>query len=285
MPSIAHFCSLFRAAFNLLDFDIEVSNYGECSLLEKKKRCKKLEDNHSIEKEKNKKNNASNSLLAKQCPSALVHLYPRLCAKPNAIPGIPMFAFPALFLIAETLLFTHSFLFYYLQDLEEALLTDGGTEGRLLQELIVRLLEGCLPNDTRNDISTFNYQMFLRRLFRKKCQVRGFFFLSLFAHFVLERSCQFLNSSTPNDFFKGLFNFLNHLQEYKCENPFNTDVDFECLPLRQKVEILRALCDFRLDAEDVVHKNDQSLLFFRSKYKFALVFVLFELEMIYWRGS
>lgn len=59
----------------------------------------------------------------------------------------------------------------FLQDLEEALLTDGGTEGRLLQELIVRLLEGCLPNDTRNDISTFNYQMFLRRLFRKKCQV------------------------------------------------------------------------------------------------------------------
>nr|XP_012138018.1 PREDICTED: PHD finger protein rhinoceros isoform X3 [Megachile rotundata] len=94
-------------------------------------------------------------------------------------------------------------------DLEEALLTDGGTEGRLVQELIVRLLEGCLPNDTRNDISTFNYQMFLRRLFRKKCQ------------------------------------------EYKCENPFNTDVDFELLPLRQKVEILRALCDFRLDAEDV----------------------------------
>lgn len=58
-----------------------------------------------------------------------------------------------------------------LQDLEEALLTDSGTEGHLLQELIVRLLEGCLPDDTRNEISTFNYQMFLRRLFRKKCQV------------------------------------------------------------------------------------------------------------------
>ena len=45
---------------------------------------------------------------------------------------------------------------------------------------------------------------------------------------------------------------LFRLQEYKRENPFNTDVDFELLPLRQKVEILRALCDFRLDAEDVV---------------------------------
>ncbi|XP_058794615.1 protein split ends-like isoform X2 [Phymastichus coffea] len=117
VPSIAHFCSLFRDAFNLLDFDIE--------------------------------------------------------------------------------------------DLEEALLTDSGTEGHLLQELIVRLLEGCLPEDTRNDISTFNYQMFLRRLFRKKCQ------------------------------------------ECNRENPFNTDTDFELLPLRQKVEILRALCDFRLDANDV----------------------------------
>lgn len=55
--------------------------------------------------------------------------------------------------------------------MEEALLTDGGTEGRLLQELIVKLLEGCLPNDKHNGISTINYQMFLRRLFRQKCQV------------------------------------------------------------------------------------------------------------------
>ncbi|XP_066582314.1 bromodomain-containing protein 4 isoform X2 [Prorops nasuta] len=45
--------------------------------------------------------------------------------------------------------------------------------------------------------------------------------------------------------------FRKKCQESKCENPFNTDVDFELLPLRQKVEILRALCDFRLDAEDV----------------------------------
>lgn len=70
----------------------------------------------------------------------------------------------------------------------------------------MRLLSGCLPN---NEISTFNYQMFLRRLFRQKCQ------------------------------------------EYKRDNPFNTDIDFQFLPLRTKVEILHALCDFRLDAEDV----------------------------------
>ncbi|KAJ8957075.1 hypothetical protein NQ318_007288 [Aromia moschata] len=94
-----------------------------------------------------------------------------------------------------------------LQDLEEALLTDGTEESSWLQELIVRLLSGCLPN---NEISTFNYQMFLRRLFRQKCQ------------------------------------------EHDRYNPFNTDIDFQLLPLRTKVDILHALCDFRLDADDVL---------------------------------
>ncbi|XP_013179195.1 PREDICTED: uncharacterized protein LOC106126234 isoform X2 [Papilio xuthus] len=125
VPSIAYFCSLFRTAFNLLDFDIE--------------------------------------------------------------------------------------------ELEEALLTDGTEEtaSSLLTELIVRLLNGCFGN---NDISAFNYQMYLRRLFRRKCQETGRY------------------------------------------NPFNTDIDFQFLPLRTKVEILYALCDFRLDAEDVfeLFKNLES---------------------------
>lgn len=93
------------------------------------------------------------------------------------------------------------------QDLEEALLADGTEESSWLQELIVRLLSGCLPN---NEISTFNYQMFLRRLFRQKCQ------------------------------------------EHNQHNPFNTDTDFQLLPLRTKVDILHALCDFRLEADDVL---------------------------------
>lgn len=93
--------------------------------------------------------------------------------------------------------------------MEEALLTDGTEESSWLQELIVRLLSGCLPN---NEISTFNYQMFLRRLFRQKCQ------------------------------------------EHDQYNPFNTDIDFQLLPLRTKVDILHALCDFRLDADDVLDR-------------------------------
>lgn len=68
-----------------------------------------------------------------------------------------------------------------LQDLEEALLTDVDTESevdlkvysaRLLPDLIVALLKGCdALSQIVAHISPSNYQMFLRRLFRQKCQV------------------------------------------------------------------------------------------------------------------
>jgi len=58
-----------------------------------------------------------------------------------------------------------------LQELEEALLTEEVcVGGGLLQELLLRLLAGC-EGAEKHELSSSNYQMFLRRLFRRKCQV------------------------------------------------------------------------------------------------------------------
>lgn len=48
--------------------------------------------------------------------------------------------------------------------------------------------------------------------------------------------------------------FRQKCHEYDQHNPFNTDTDFQLLPLKTKVDILHALCDFRLDAEDVLEQ-------------------------------
>jgi len=63
------------------------------------------------------------------------------------------------------------------QDLEEALLLDSSENNsdpsaasRLIPDLIVSLLKGC-DLVKWSKITTSNYQMFLRRLFRHKCEV------------------------------------------------------------------------------------------------------------------
>lgn len=109
-----------------------------------------------------------------------------------------------------------------IEDLEEALLTDGiesndldNNNKLLISDLIVRLLKGCDEVQIGwNFITTSNYQMFLRRIFRQKCQ------------------------------------------QYNIENPFNTDTDFHSLPLKIKLKILHYLCEFRLDSESVTRTLD-----------------------------
>ena len=152
------------------------------------------------------------------------------------------------------------------QELEEALLTDGAddTGSCLLQELMVRLLAGCLghsPNNT--DISPFNYQMFLRRLFRQKCQVWLYktCTIELESHVSLlvglvcmtdtNYYCRTCKPSCPLKLIVIANCNTHNFQELNRDNPFNTDIDFQFLPLRTKVEILYTLCDFRLDADDV----------------------------------
>ncbi|CRL00038.1 CLUMA_CG013326, isoform A [Clunio marinus] len=72
-----------------------------------------------------------------------------------------------------------------IEDLEEALLLDSSESNsiddststeltpRLIPELIVTLLRGCDSVKSWENITTSNYQMFLRRLFRNKCEKYG----------------------------------------------------------------------------------------------------------------
>lgn len=80
----------------------------------------------------------------------------------------------------------------------------------LVPELIVRLLKGCDGlRSVANEITSSNYQMFLRRFLRQQCPL------------------------------------------HNIENHFDTDIDFQSLPVRKRLLILYDLCHFRLDSFDV----------------------------------
>jgi hypothetical protein len=60
-----------------------------------------------------------------------------------------------------------------LQDLEEALLTDGNEDCEsplLLKDLVVRLLRGIMASRA-NEINAYNYETYLRRVVKVKWEV------------------------------------------------------------------------------------------------------------------
>ncbi|GFN93844.1 cat eye syndrome critical region protein 2 [Plakobranchus ocellatus] len=94
-----------------------------------------------------------------------------------------------------------------IEDLEDALLTSPDLGGSTLAvDIICQLLNGCYARD---DIKYFNYDLFLKDIFKQRWTI-----------------------------------------EQGRPNPFNNRTFLE-LPIRLRVEVLHALCDFRLDADDV----------------------------------
>ncbi|GFS07842.1 cat eye syndrome critical region protein 2 [Elysia marginata] len=94
-----------------------------------------------------------------------------------------------------------------IEDLEDALLTNPALGGSTLAvDIVCQLLNGCYARD---DIKYFNYDLFLKDIFKQRWTV-----------------------------------------EQGRSNPFNERTFLE-LPVRLRVEVLHALCDFRLDADDV----------------------------------
>lgn len=111
---------------------------------------------------------------------------------------------------------------FEIQELEESLLLMGtpDDELRLVHQLMVKLLIGCLPMYKKN-IKEENYSMYLR---------------------------QFLQTKQEEAEEDGI--------EYRFTNPFQEDevLDFTELDLREKVRVLHQLCEVRLEAADVADK-------------------------------
>lgn len=109
-----------------------------------------------------------------------------------------------------------------IQELEESFLLNGSEDdsSQLVLRLLVKLLKGCSRTFTSN-VSEDNYNTYLRRLFLSKREEAE------------EDELEF---------------------KFECRALLDDGIDFECLALRHRVNIVHQLCEFRLEAEDVFDK-------------------------------
>jgi len=109
-----------------------------------------------------------------------------------------------------------------IQEFEESLLLLGADDDtdQLVRQLVVKLLQGCLPM-YRKRITSQNYSKYLKQLLQSKKEDAE-------------------EDSTT----------------YKFDNPFDEkdDLGYEELALKDKVAVLNQLCEFRLEAADVAER-------------------------------
>jgi len=109
-----------------------------------------------------------------------------------------------------------------IQEFEESLLLLGADDesNKLVHQLVIKLLQGCLPM-YRKRITQENYSQYLKQLLQTKSEEA-----------------------------------LEEGFEYKFENPFvqAEDNEYGDLDLKEKVLVLNQLCEFRLEAPDVAER-------------------------------
>jgi len=109
-----------------------------------------------------------------------------------------------------------------IQEFEESLLLLGADDesNKLVHQLVIKLLQGCLPM-YRKRITQENYSQYLKQLLQTKSEEA-----------------------------------LEEGFEYRFENPFvqAEDKEYGDLDLKEKVLVLNQLCEFRLEAPDVAER-------------------------------
>jgi len=109
-----------------------------------------------------------------------------------------------------------------IQEFEESLLLLGADDesNKLVHQLVIKLLQGCLPM-YRKRITQENYSQYLKQLLQTKSEEA-----------------------------------LEEGFEYRFENPFVQveDKEYGDLDLKEKVLVLNQLCEFRLEAPDVAER-------------------------------